>query len=122
MTAISSPKQFALLEHEAPSPWRIRVSHAHLRPPQATIPFGGLTFSRCTDALIRQDLLDSLPYVRRHICGDWGNVRSEHRRNNEAALELGGYLLSHCAISEDFALCISTEADRNLTAVFMLDE
>ncbi|WP_157829749.1 hypothetical protein [Pseudomonas fluorescens] len=49
-------------------------------------------------------------------------MRSEHRRNNEAALELGGYLLSYCAISEDFTLCISTEADRNLTAVFLLDE
>lgn len=34
---------------------------------QPRFPFGGLTFSRCVDALIRQDLLDPLPYVRRHI-------------------------------------------------------
>lgn len=58
---------------------------------QPRFPFGGLTFSRCVDALIRQDLLDPLPYVRRHICGDWGDVRAEHRRYNNAALELGGF-------------------------------
>ncbi|WP_272956730.1 hypothetical protein [Pseudomonas paralactis] len=37
---------------------------------QPRFPFGGLTISRCVDALIRQDLLNPLPYVRRHICGD----------------------------------------------------
>jgi hypothetical protein len=28
---------------------------------QPRFPFGGLTFSRCVDALIRLDLLDPLP-------------------------------------------------------------
>lgn len=85
-------------------------------------PFGGLTFSRCVDALIRQDLLDPLPYVRRHICGDWGDVRVEHRRYNDVALELGGYLLSSYTTSDGLGLCIFTEADRSLTAVFLMDE
>lgn len=89
---------------------------------QPRFPFGGLTISRCVDTLIRQDLLDPLPYVRRHICGDWGDVRAEHRRYNDAALELGGYLLSSYVISDGLDLCVFTEADRNLTAVFLLDE
>lgn len=89
---------------------------------QPRFPLGGLTISRCVDALIRQDLLDPLPYVRRHICGDWSDVRAEHRRYNNAALELGGYLLSSYTISNGLALCIFTEADRNLTAVFLLNE
>ncbi|RMT96393.1 hypothetical protein ALP39_01978 [Pseudomonas marginalis pv. marginalis] len=89
---------------------------------QPRFPFGGLTISRCVDTLIRQDLLDPLPYVRRHVCGDWGDVRTEHRRYNDEALELGGYLLSSYSISDDFDLCIFTESDRNLTAVFLLDE
>ncbi|AZE99530.1 Plasmid related protein [Pseudomonas orientalis] len=89
---------------------------------QPRFPVGGLTISRCVDALIRQDLLDPLPYVRRHICGDWGDVRAEHRRYNDTALELGGYLLSSYAINDGLDLCIFTEADRNLTAVFLLDE
>ncbi|MGF6094891.1 hypothetical protein [Pseudomonas sp. 18175] len=74
------------------------------------------------DALIRQDLLDPLPYVRRHICGDWGDVREEHRRYNDAAVELGGYLLSSYVLGDGLALCILTEADRRLTAMFLLDE
>ena len=61
-------------------------------------------------------------YVNRHVRGDWGDVRAEHRRYNNAALELGGYLLSSYTISNGLALCIFTEADRNLTAVFLLDE
>ncbi|WP_285421776.1 hypothetical protein [Pseudomonas sp. efr-133-TYG-23] len=89
---------------------------------QPRFPFGGLTFSSRVDALIRQDLLDPLPYVRRHICGDWGDVRAEHRRYNDAALELGGYLLSSYTICDGLDLCIFTEADRGLTAVFLLDE
>lgn len=39
-------------------------------------PIGSLIISHCVDTLIRQDLLD----VRRHICGDWGDMRAEHRR------------------------------------------
>ncbi|AZE94079.1 Plasmid related protein [Pseudomonas orientalis] len=89
---------------------------------QPRFPFGGLTISRCVDALIRQVLLDPPPYVRRHTCGDWGDVRAEPRSYNDAALELGGYLLSSYAISDGLALCIFTEADRNLTAVFLLDD
>lgn len=92
---------------------------ASLKP---RFPFGGLTFSRCVDALIREDLLDPLPYVRRHICGNWGDVREEHRRYNEAAVERGGYLLSSYTTGDGLVLCIFTEADRSLTAVFLLDE
>ncbi|MBD8151301.1 plasmid related protein [Pseudomonas fluorescens] len=60
--------------------------------------------------------------MRRHICGGWGDARAEHRRYNDAALELGGYLLSSYVISDGLDLCVFTEADRNLTAVFLLDE
>ena len=71
------------LEHACESP--IAVEDLHIPMPasvnlQPRFPFGGLTISRCVNALIRQDLLDPLPYVRRHICGDWGDVRAEHRR------------------------------------------
>lgn len=91
-------------------------------PLQPRFPCGGLTLSSRVDTLIRQDLLDPLPYVRRHICGDWGDVREEHRHYNDAAVERGGYLLSSYAISDSSALCIFTEAERRLTAVFLSDE
>ena len=100
----------------------LRIPMSALFTLQPRFPFGGLTISRCVDALIRQDLLDPLPYVRRHICGDWGDVRAEHRRYNDAALKLGGYLLSSYVISDGLDLCVFTEADRDLTAVFLLDE
>jgi hypothetical protein len=60
-----------------------------------------------------------MPYVRRHICGDWGDVHDEQRYYNNMALALGGYLLSSYAIGYRVFLCIFTQADRRLTAVFL---
>ncbi|WP_124362251.1 MULTISPECIES: hypothetical protein [unclassified Pseudomonas] len=60
--------------------------------------------------------------MRRHICGDWDDVREEHRRYNGAAVALGGYLLSSYAVGDGFDLRIFTESARNFTEVFLLDE
>lgn len=89
---------------------------------QPQFPFGGLVFSDRVDTLTRQGLIDPMPYVRRHICGDWGDVHEAHQRHNDAALGLGGYLLSSYTLSDDVTLCIFTEADRRCTTVFLLDE
>lgn len=105
MTTTSSPERNALLEFEAPARVIPMAAFITLQP---RFPFGGLTFSSRVDALIRQGLLDPLPYVRRHICGEWGDAREEHRRYNEAAVTLGGYLLSSYALGGDLALCIFT--------------
>ena len=55
----------------------IAVEDLHIPMPasvnlQPRFPFGGLTISRCVNALIRQDLLDPLPYVRRHTAAIGG--------------------------------------------------
>lgn len=55
------------------------------------LPFGGLTFSSRVVALIRQDMLDPLPSANTSAAR--GDVREQHRRYNEAAVALGGYLL-----------------------------
>lgn len=85
-------------------------------------PFGGLVFSSRVDALTRQGVFDPIAYVRRHICGDWGDVRKEHQRHNSTALGRGGYLLSSYAIGDKLTLCVFTEADRSHTTVFLHDE
>lgn len=95
------------------------IAASSFAPFKPRFPFGGLTFSRQVDALIRWRLLDPMPYVRRHICGDWGEVHEELRYYNNTALELGGYLLSSYVIGDRVHLCILTQADRRLTAVFL---
>lgn len=82
-------------------------------------PFVGLIFSSRVDALTRQGVFDPIAYVRRHICGDWADVRKEHQRHNSTALARGGYLLSSYAISENLTLRVFTEADRSHTTVFL---
>lgn len=89
---------------------------------QPLFAFGGLVFSNNVDALTRRGLLDPMPYVRRHICGDWGDLHEEHQHRNNTALAQGGYVLSSYAVSDDLTLCIFTEASRSHTTVFLHDE
>lgn len=81
-----------------------------------------MTIFSHVDALIRQDPLDPVPYVRRHPGSDWGDVREAYWHYNHTAVERGGYLLSSYAITDSLALCIFTEADRRLTAVHLSDK
>jgi hypothetical protein len=65
--------------------------------------------------------IDFLPYIRRHICGDWGVVSEEDWEANEAALEQGLRLLS--VYSEGGKkFWIITEADRSATTVLMPED
>lgn len=89
-----------------------RIPMSAFIPLQPRFPCGGLTISSRVDALIRRDLLDPLPYVRRHLYGDWGDVREAHRHYNDAAVERGGYLLSSYAISDSSSLCDLFHCDR----------
>lgn len=89
---------------------------------QPLFSIGGLTFSSRVDALTRRGRLDPMHYVRRHLHGDWGDIRDQHHRHNDAAVGRDGYLLSSYAVNDDVTLCIFTEADRSHTTVFLQNE
>jgi len=67
-------------------------------------------------------VLDPLPYIHRHLSGDWGDLCSEDRRSNNAALLHGDRLFSSYEINPDLRRWIITEWDRSATTLLLPDE
>ncbi|MDR0673001.1 MAG: hypothetical protein LBF93_04920 [Zoogloeaceae bacterium] len=72
---------------------------------------------------IGQGRLNPLPFLRRHLRGDWGDVSAASRRRNNAALKSGEErLFSSYRITPEITLWIITEWDRSLTTLMLPDE
>lgn len=66
--------------------------------------------------------IDLAAYMRRHHCGDWGNLCDEDKQANEDALVHGNRILSHYKLGGGRRIYIITEADRSLTTVLLPEE
>lgn len=62
------------------------------------------------------------PYLQRHERGDWGDLDSDDRRANDAALLHGTRLLSAYTLGDGTRIWIITEADRSSTVILTPDE
>ena len=65
-----------------------------------------------------------LKALKRHICGDWGELDEEDRLNNNDALREGERLLSAYSIKgespeNDLPFWIITERDRSVTTILL---
>lgn len=89
-------------------------------PPRFTL--GRLIMTEGVDALIHQGRLNPLPYLRRHVRADWGDLCEADRRQNNAALQAGDRLLSSYPIAPDLTLWIITESDRSVTTLLLPSE
>ena len=83
---------------------------------------GRLIMTAGVDALIREGRLNPLPYLRRHLRADWGELSGEDRHQNDAALESGERLLSSYQVAPDLTLWIITEWDRSVTTLLLPSE
>jgi hypothetical protein len=61
-------------------------------------------------------------FLRRHVSGDWGEVDSEDRAENERSVDSGLRLLSAYALSDGTRIWVITEADRSSTCVLLPKE
>lgn len=82
---------------------------------------GRLVQTRAVHDLVARGLLDPLPYLQRHLAGDWGELCEEDRRSNQQALKQGDRLFSNYDIEagDESRLWIITEADRSATTVLL---
>lgn len=46
--------------------------------------------------LIQRGVFDAVPYLQRHLNGDWGDLGDDDQHQNDAALKHGDRLLSSC--------------------------
>lgn len=75
------------------------------------------------DALVEQGRLNPIPFLRRHLSGDWGDLDEDDRRSNDAALASGeARLLSSYQVDPDLKLWIITEWDRSVTTLLLPSE
>ena len=73
--------------------------------------------------LVRQGVLNPLPFLRRHLRGDWGDLDESDRRQNDAALKSGeDRLLSSYSLKPGLKLWIITEWDRSATTLMLPSE
>lgn len=75
------------------------------------------------DELVRQGRLNPVPYLRRHLGGDWGALSDSDRRQNDAALLSGeDRLFSSYPVDPGLTLWIITEWDRSVTTLLLPSE
>jgi hypothetical protein len=65
--------------------------------------------------------IDLTRYIRRHHCGDWGDLDAEDRQANEDALEHGARIFS-AYVTDDRKIYIVTEYDRSMTTIMLATE
>ena len=65
---------------------------------------------------------DPLPFLQRHLAGDWGDLSEEDRRENELSVEHGWRLLSAYTLSKGTKIWVINEADRSSTCFLLPSE
>ena len=63
-----------------------------------------------------------LPYVSRHLEGDWGEISPEDAAENELSLREGFRLLSAYKLPTGCKIWLITEADRSATTILLPEE
>ena len=66
--------------------------------------------------------IDLASYLRRHHCGDWGDLDAEDKQMNEDALTSDDRLLSHYRVGGGRRIYIITEWDRSSTCIMLPEE
>ena len=66
--------------------------------------------------------IDLVPYMRRHLCGDWGDLDECDKQANEDALIHGDRILSHYKLGGGRRIYIITEWDRSSTCIMLPEE
>jgi len=65
---------------------------------------------------------EPLPFLQRHLAGDWGDVDADDRRENELSLQNGWRLLSAYTLSNGTKIWVISEADRSATTFLLPEE
>ena len=63
-----------------------------------------------------------LPYLARHVAGDWGDLDQDDKAENESALKDGLRILSAYRLADNTRIWVITEADRSVTTILLPDE
>jgi hypothetical protein len=63
-----------------------------------------------------------LPYLARHVAGDWGELVQDDKAENESAVRDGLRIFSAYRLTDDTRIWVITEADRSVTTILLPEE
>ena len=86
------------------------------------VPLGQVRITPGALDMLEALKLAPLPFVLRHVAGDWGDLCDEDKQANAAALTYGSRVLSAYDIPPNHRLWIITEADRRSTTLLLPEE
>ena len=85
------------------------------------LPLGKVVATPGAINLLSEAGEDAFCYLARHATGDWGELCSFDRRQNEIALRTGERVLSSYPVGEG-RVWVITEADRSITTILLPEE
>src|SRR4051794_33051201 len=93
-----------------------------LDPPQIKFPPGQLVMTPGASAAFVRTREQAIPYLLRHMQGDWGELDAHDVQENEHSLQHGLRLLSKYTLADRTVIWIITEADRSATTILLPEE
>ncbi len=85
------------------------------------LPLGKVVATPGALELLLEAGVDPFDYLARHASGDWGDLCTFDRRQNERALRVGERIFSSYDTSAG-KVWIITEADRSVTTILLPEE
>jgi hypothetical protein len=85
-------------------------------------PLGQLAATPGAMEALARNSQEPTEFLRRHWCGDWGQLDKEDIAENEFSLVKGFRLLSRYTLADGTAIYIITEADRSATTILLPSE
>ncbi len=65
---------------------------------------------------------DAREFLRRHVCGDWGDLSEDDRKENDVSVTQSLRILSAYQLTASERLWVITEADRSVTTLLLPSE
>ncbi len=86
-----------------------------------TLPLGRVVATTGALKALEDAGEDPMSLLSRHCSGDWGELDSHDRRENELSLKNGWRILSSYPVGEK-KVWVITEADRSMTTILLPEE
>ncbi len=85
------------------------------------LPLGRVVATQGALRMMAEAGEEPLSFLARHAAGDWGELCSRDRRENELSLEHGWRVLSSYTLGGE-RIWVITEADRSATTILLPEE
>ncbi|WP_341774486.1 hypothetical protein [Burkholderia gladioli] len=97
------------------------AAYRSLQTPLPRFRLGQIVTTRGVLKHLEHHGIQADPYLRRHVCGDWGNVPPDDALANERAVVHGARILSSYEVAGE-RVWVITEADRSITTLLFPSE